>query len=130
MNNYILHNGELYHWGVLGMKWGRRKGATPSSDNTPNNKTSNNKEEEPVKSKEPIDPVIGKKHVKNVVGSVAILAASNCVASVLKSKGKKNAAKIVRKYGTLTSGLTFASGLFNIGFNEAMKGKNENVRNK
>lgn len=26
MNNYIIHNGELYHYGVKGMKWKNKKG--------------------------------------------------------------------------------------------------------
>ena len=32
-DNYILHNGELYHWGVKGMRWGHKKG--PKSKSKP-----------------------------------------------------------------------------------------------
>ena len=33
MSNYIYYNGELYHHGVKGMKWGRRKAKQEARDN-------------------------------------------------------------------------------------------------
>lgn len=31
MSNYVIANGELYHWGVKGMKWGVRRKKRPVS---------------------------------------------------------------------------------------------------
>lgn len=31
-NEYVIKNGELYHYGVPGMKWGRKKGRTVHED--------------------------------------------------------------------------------------------------
>lgn len=35
MNNYIITNGELYHWGIKGQKWGRRRYQNPDGSLTP-----------------------------------------------------------------------------------------------
>lgn len=130
-DNYILHNGELYHWGVLGMKWGRRKGSTSTTESAPSNKPKTVAKEEPSTTKnDGTDPVIAKKHAKNIIGTVAVLAGTNCVASILKSKGNKQMSRAVRKYGTIASGLMFASGLFDIKYTKATGDKNERVRDK
>lgn len=34
MADYIIHNGELFHYGVPGMKWGRRKAPVVNSNQT------------------------------------------------------------------------------------------------
>lgn len=36
MSDYIIHNGELYHYGVKGMKWGRRRDARKTYKNAKN----------------------------------------------------------------------------------------------
>lgn len=38
MNNYIYYNGELYHYGVPGMKWGHRKNVHPDHSSVHNRK--------------------------------------------------------------------------------------------
>lgn len=35
MSNYIVRNGELYHWGIKGQKWGRRRYQNPDGSLTP-----------------------------------------------------------------------------------------------
>ena len=35
MSNYIIHNGELYHHGIKGQKWGRRRYQNPDGTLTP-----------------------------------------------------------------------------------------------
>lgn len=38
MKYFIINNGELYHHGVKGMKWGRRKGKTHNGSKAVKNK--------------------------------------------------------------------------------------------
>lgn len=110
---YIINNGELYHYGVPGMRWGRKRGTVKNVET--NDKASN-------KNKPKLDPVITQKHVKNTLTSVAVLAGTNATAAVLKAAGKKKLARIVRKYGSISSGMLFVSGLFNIGYTKATGG--------
>lgn len=41
MADYIIHNGELFHYGVPGMKWGRRKAPEVSSNQGRRSSTQN-----------------------------------------------------------------------------------------
>lgn len=34
MSNYVIKNGELFHWGIPGMKWGVRKQREPQGPDT------------------------------------------------------------------------------------------------
>lgn len=35
MSKYVIRNGELYHWGIKGQKWGRRRYQNPDGSLTP-----------------------------------------------------------------------------------------------
>lgn len=48
-NNYVICNGELYHWGVKGMRWGVRK--SKSSSFSSNTKKKSSKSEDHIRAK-------------------------------------------------------------------------------
>lgn len=61
MNNYIIRNGELYHYGVIGMKWGVRRKSMDTSTSNPKSKKSRNLSEDAKEAAR-----ISKKHVSEM----------------------------------------------------------------
>lgn len=75
MNDYIIHNGELYHWGVKGMRWGHRKGPKESSPQL--NPKKQKKELTPEEKK-----ARGKSRTKKALAAIGVVAAVGAIAHI------------------------------------------------
>ena len=80
---YVINNGELYHWGVKGMRWGHKKGPKTSS----NHQTTKQKRELTPEEKK----ARGKKIAAGVL--VGIGATAVTTAAIYATKKRKDAVK-------------------------------------
>lgn len=87
---YQVYNDELYHYGIMGMKWGRRK-AKPSLNRTQSSRTSSKYKErikQMAKNKSKKIAIIAGKAVVDGLTMYAVYKLNSKITNKLKSSGE------------------------------------------
>lgn len=129
--NYIINNGELYHWGVKGMRWGVRRGKTSISDYEPKdgNKTFKSPDsEQPLKKP---NNEFSKNKVKATIAATIITSTTlKAVSAALKAKGNEKWANIVETGNKAVTASLIASTAIDALVAKDKKDREERMRSK
>lgn len=91
-NNYTIVNGELYHYGVPGMRWGHKRGPKITSPQPKQTKTKTELTPEQKQAKN----AKGKKIAAGVIAGVGAVTVT--ALAVKYAKKQKRAVQVVKKY--------------------------------